>query len=243
MNLLWWLIFLAGGYLFGSISFARIVTKIVSPQSDLNSVTLPNESTGEPFTLKTVGATTASVKLGPKYGGLIGILDILKGFVPTLVVKLIFPEQYYFLFVGLGIVIGHIWPLYYKFRGGGGLSATLGALLATAPIGILICVLIGFVIGMPIMKNIAVAVLSGPTLFIIWSAIFIRDWYIIIFAVLFNIVLIVAVIPDVVPALKARKEGKEFDMYSTMDSIPMGKMMKKMMEKMGLSRDDETESK
>ncbi len=35
MNLLWWLIFLAGGYLFGSISFARIVTKIVAPETDL----------------------------------------------------------------------------------------------------------------------------------------------------------------------------------------------------------------
>jgi len=240
MNLLWWLLFLVGGYLFGSISFARIVTKIVAPDTDLNSVVLEGSESEAP--LKTVGATTASVKLGAKYGGIIGILDIFKGFIPTLVVKLIFPDQYYFLFIGLGVVIGHIWPLYYKFRGGGGLSATLGALLATNPLGILACVLIGFVIGMPILKNIAVAVLSGPMLFIFWSAIFIRDWYIILFAVLFNVVLILAVIPDIAPVLKAKKEGKEIDMYSAMDEIPMGKMMKKMMEKMGLSKDEEVES-
>ena len=92
MDILWFGIFLLAGYLFGSISFARIVTKIVAPETDLNSVVLEGSQSGEP--LKTVGATTASVKLGAKYGGLIGILDILKGFIPTLVVKLIFPDQF-----------------------------------------------------------------------------------------------------------------------------------------------------
>jgi glycerol-3-phosphate acyltransferase PlsY len=232
--------FLVGGYLFGSISFARIVTRIVSPQSDLNSVELPDITTGETFTLKTVGATTASVKLGPKYGGIIGILDILKGFLPTLAVKLIFPNQYYFLVVGLGVVIGHIWPLYFKFRGGGGLSSALGALLATNPLGTFACVLIAFVIGMPILKNIAIAVLGGPMLFIFWSAIFIRDWYIIVFSLLINLVLFIAVIPDLMVYFRAVKEGKGKDMMSYMDAIPMGQMMNKMMKKMGLSKEKES---
>jgi len=243
MDILWLGIFLLSGYLFGSISFARIITKIVSPQEDLNSVELPDMTTGESFTLKTVGATTASVKLGPKYGGIIGVLDILKGFLPTLIVYLIFPNDYYHLAVGIGIVIGHIWPLYFKFRGGGGLSSALGSLLAIAPLGILACVVLAFVIGMLLLKNIAIAVLGGPFLFIFWSLLIIRDPYITIFSGLIILALLLATIPDLMVYFRAIKEGKgSINLMSMMDVIPMGKMMKKMMEKMGLSKDEEVES-
>jgi glycerol-3-phosphate acyltransferase PlsY len=236
MIILWFALFLLGGYLFGSISIARIVTRVVSPQSDLNTIELPDGNEGGSFQLKTVGATTASMVLGPKYGGMIGILDILKGLIPTLAVRLLFPDQYYYLIVGLGIVIGHIWPVYFMFRGGGGLSPALGALLATAPLGLLVCVLLAFVIGIFLLKNIAFAILGGPALFILWSAIFIRDWAIILFSIFINLILFIAVIPDVAVYLKAQKEGKA-DLTTAMDVIPMGKMMKKMMEKMGISSD------
>ena len=79
MALLWMVFSFIGGYLFGSISVARIVSKIVSPGSDIEKIDLPDRNTGGSFQLKTVGATTASIVLGPKIGGLIGILDILKG--------------------------------------------------------------------------------------------------------------------------------------------------------------------
>jgi glycerol-3-phosphate acyltransferase PlsY len=240
MTLLWIVLFFVGGYLCGSISIARIVTRIVSPQSDLNSVELPNVVNGEAFTLKTVGATTASVKLGPKYGGIIGILDILKGFVPTLAVKLIFPDQYFYLVIGLGVVIGHIWPIYFKFRGGGGLSPALGALLVTAPLGILACVLLAFIIGMFLLKNIAIAVLGGPLLFVFWSAFIIKDRYILIFSLLIVLALFLATIPDLMVYFRALKEGKSMDMLSLMDVIPMGEMMNKMMKKMGLSKEKES---
>jgi len=236
MDILWFALFLIGGYLFGSISIARIVTRIVSPGNDLDTIELPDANTGGTFNLKTVGATTASMVLGPKEGGLIGILDIFKGALPTLAIRLLFPDQYYYLFVGLGIVIGHVWPLYFHFRGGWGLSPALGSLLVTAPLGILVCVLLSFVIGIFLLKNIAFAVLGGPTLFILWSAILIRDWRIIVFSVAINLVLFIAVIPDVSVALKAQKAGKT-DLSTDMDTIPMGQMMKKMMDKMGISID------
>ena len=98
MQLLWIIIFIIGGYLIGSISLARLVTHIADPGQDLEHVAIPDRNTGGTTQLKTVGATTASMILGPKIGGMIGMLDILKGLLPTLAVRLLFPEQPYFLF-------------------------------------------------------------------------------------------------------------------------------------------------
>jgi glycerol-3-phosphate acyltransferase PlsY len=222
------------GYLLGSFSIARFVTRIIAPEKDLDSVDLSVKKTNSTFQLRTVGATTASMILGPKIGGLIGILDILKGAIPTLVVRLIFPDQPYFLFVGLTIVMGHVWPIYYRFRGGGGLSPVLGALLVTDPLGILVCVLLAFIVGMFLLKEIGFTVMGGPMLFIFWIAFRSGNWIYILFSILLNLIIVIAVIPD---RLKARKDGKpDFD---SMDAIPMGQMMKKMMEKMGIRTDKE----
>ena len=227
------LLCVVGGYLWGSISIARIVTRIVAPDQKLTEVELPDPNTGGTFTLKTVGATTASMILGPKYGGLIGILDIFKSAIPALILRLIFPDQPYFLFLGTAIVIGHIYPLYFGFRGGGGLSPALGTLLVLDPLGVLVSLILAFVIGMMILKSIELAVLGPPFLFVIWIAIFSGDWVHIVFSIVLVLLLILATIPDLMVNMRARKAGKS-DLYNTMDIIPMGKMMKKMMERIGL---------
>jgi glycerol-3-phosphate acyltransferase PlsY len=226
------------GYLIGSFSIARLVTRIAAPGEDLGTIELPDRNTGGTFQLKTVGATTASMVLGPKIGGMIGILDILKGALPTLVVSLILPDQPYFLFTGLALVIGHVWPVYYRFRGGGGLSPALGTLLVLDPLGILISVILAFLVGMFLLKEISFIVMGGPILFIFWTIFLSGNWIEIIFSILLNIVLFVAVIPDVSVHLRARKAGKT-DLTTSMDSIPMGQMMKKMMRKMGMKVDKE----
>jgi len=223
-----------GGYLLGSFSIARLVTRIMAPGSDLGAVELPDANTGGTFQLKTVGATTASMILGPKIGGMIGVLDILKSAIPTLALRLIFPDQPYFIFVGAAVVIGHIWPIYYRFRGGGGLSPALGALLVLDPVGTLVSAILAMLIGMFILKEIKFIVMGGPLLFIFWIALRTGNWFYISFSIFINLVLILAIIPDVRVNLGARKAGKT-DFSSSMDAIPMGRMMKKMMKRMGLS--------
>jgi len=224
------------GYLIGSFSIARLVTRIAAPGQDLGKVEVPDRNTGGTFQLKTVGATTASMILGPKIGGMIGILDILKGAIPALVVRLIFPAQPYFLFTGIAVVIGHVWPIYYHFRGGGGLSPALGTLLVLDPLGILISVILSFLVGMFLLKEISFIVMGGPILFIFWIAIRTGNWIYIISSIVLNVLLFVAVIPDVAVHLRARKAGKT-DLTTSMDSIPMGQMMKKMMKKIGMKMD------
>lgn len=232
------LLCLVGGYLWGSISIARIVTHFIAPGKDLNQIELKNAQSGETLKVKTVGATTASVVLGPKYGGMIGILDILKGAIPALILRLVFPEQPYFLFLGTAIVIGHIFPLYFGFKGGGGLSPALGTLLVLDPLGVILCILVAFVVGMFIFKNIAFAIMGGPVLFVIWIAIRSGNWIYIIFSILINILLVIALIPDVGAYLKAKKAGKA-ELSSALDTIPMGQMMNKMMRRMGINLDKE----
>lgn len=232
------LLCLVGGYLWGSISIARIVTHFIAPGKDLNQIELKHEQSGETLKVKTVGATTASVVLGPKYGGMIGILDILKGAIPALILRLVFPEQPYFLFLGTAIVIGHIFPLYFSFKGGGGLSPALGTLLVLDPLGVILCILVAFVVGMFIFKNIAFAIMGGPVLFVIWIAIRSGNWIYIIFSILINILLVIALIPDVGAYLKAKKAGKA-ELTGALDTIPMGQMMNKMMRRMGINLDKE----
>ncbi len=221
------------GYLIGSVSLSRFVTHIVAPGVDLEKIELPDSNTGGVFELKTVGATTASMVVGPKIGGLIGLLDILKGLLPTLVIRLFFPDQPYFLITGLAVVIGHIWPVYFRFRGGGGLSPALGTLLVLDPIGIFLSVFLAMIVGMFILHEISFIVMGGPIIFIFWIAIRTGNWILIIYSVLLNLLLFIAVIPDVSVHLRARRDGKT-DLSTSMDTIPMGRMMKKLMQKMGL---------
>lgn len=230
------LICIIGGYLIGSISLSRLVTRIVSPDKNLEQVELPDNATGGTFNMRFVGATTASMIMGPRVGGLIGVLDILKGALPTLAARLIFPNQPYFLILGTSIVLGHIWPVYYKFRGGIGLSSALGVLLVLDPLGTLISVFLGMIIGMFILKEIGFILMGGPMIFVFWIAIRTGNWLYIGLTLLINLALIIAVIPDYSYQIKARKAGKS-DLSTSMDAIPMGQMMKKMMNKMGVSPD------
>lgn len=225
---------IVGGYLIGSLSTSRIVAKIVAPDTDLEKVELPDAVHGGTFNLRFVGATTASKVLGPRIGGLIGILDILKGAIPALVLRLIFPNEPYFLFAGTAVVIGHIWPVYYRFRGGIGVSSILGVMLVLDPLGILLCVLIAFLIGFFILKDPGVIFMGGPILYVFWSAFTAGDWLITGLVLVMILVLIIAMIPDYKYQIEAKKAGKSGEL---LEEVPMGRMMKKMMGKFGMALD------
>ena len=223
-----------GGYLIGSLSTSRIVAKIVAPDTDLEKVELPDAVHGGTFNLRFVGATTASKVLGPRIGGLIGILDILKGALPALILRLIFPSELYFLFAGTAVVIGHIWPVYYRFRGGIGVSSILGVMLVLDPLGILLCVLAAFLIGFFILKDPGMIFMGGPMLFVFWSAFTSGDWLSMRGSLVMIVVLIVAMIPDYKYQIQAKKAGKSGEL---LEEVPMGRMMKKMMRRFGMSLD------
>ena len=135
-DILIYLTSILSGYLVGSISFSRIVTALVSPGTDLVDTQAPVEGTDQSLTLNAVSPTSVRVQLGPRYGLLATFLDIMKVALVVATFRYIFPDSPAVTFAAIGGLLGHNWPLYYKFRGGYGHSAIYGALLVIEWAGI-----------------------------------------------------------------------------------------------------------
>ena len=94
-----------------------------------------------------MGATNAFRVLGPKYGTIIMVLDILKGMAA---VGLFWLLPYYInnelertnfmMGLGLAAVLGHIFPVFAQFKGGKGVATLLGMLIAVQPLVAVCCV-------------------------------------------------------------------------------------------------------
>jgi acyl phosphate:glycerol-3-phosphate acyltransferase len=217
------------GYLVGSISFARLFTKILKPEQDLNSVEIPYDSGGG-HTMAAVGATTASLVLGPKWGMIITLCDLLKAFVPALVFRLVFPNTDYYVFAGGAAIVGHIWPIYYRFRGGYGISPVLGSFLVLDPLGVLVSNVIAMFFGFVVFKEMVIVMLAGTWLMILWVWLVRGDTTAVVFTIIANLLLATAAIPELVRHLRDRKQGK-VSMDELMKKFPMGRMTEKMMGK------------
>jgi glycerol-3-phosphate acyltransferase PlsY len=90
---------------------------------------------------RNIGATNAGRVLGKKWGYLCLALDILKGLVPVAVAGVVLHgdsatagEQLQWLAVGIAAVLGHVFPVYLRFRGGKGVATTIGVALGIYPI-------------------------------------------------------------------------------------------------------------
>lgn len=123
-------IFMVCSYLIGSINWAVIISKF--QKKDIREM-----GSGNPGTLN------MSRNLGLKWGITTFFLDVLKGAIPTLVAFLVFYNRGCFdgtsfaifdfaiYFCGLFAILGHIFPLYLKFKGGKGIATTIGVFLVT----------------------------------------------------------------------------------------------------------------
>lgn len=130
--MVWWHIVLVVlcSYLFGNISVARFVAK--SQNSDVTKL-----GSGNP------GSTNILRNFGFWLGLLNLVLDILKGFLPAFITFKIFGDNYLYLFIsGLATIVGHIYPVLFKFKGGKGIASMLGVFFAADPLVALIVVVI-----------------------------------------------------------------------------------------------------
>ena len=75
------------------------------------------------------GATNI-LRTGNKiFAAIILLIDILKGLAPTLIAYYFLENIFYAQIIGVIAVIGHILPIFYKFKGGKGVATALGAIL------------------------------------------------------------------------------------------------------------------
>lgn len=130
------------GYAFGLIQSAFIVGKIY--KVDMRQLGSKN-----------LGTTNAVRTLGPKAGLVVFIMDMAKSVVAICITYAI---NYYFfntdqglqlpyeliaLYTGFGVMLGHNYPFYLKFKGGKGVACSIGTLLMFNPLLLLILALIG----------------------------------------------------------------------------------------------------
>ena len=80
------------------------------------------------------------------WGLVVVLLDVGKAMAVTGLFRLAVPAEPAYLAAALFAVIGHIWPIYYRFRGGFGISPMLGGLLVIDPVALLVTMAIGAVL-------------------------------------------------------------------------------------------------
>jgi glycerol-3-phosphate acyltransferase PlsY len=120
------LIFPLLGYLFGSLTPSIWVTRQV------RGVDVRAAGSGHATTTNTIR------QAGFGWGGLVLVLDIAKGFMPTWLALQFAPAVWVVPLTTAAVVIGHCWPVFAQFRGGMGLASAGGCLLAANPLACLI---------------------------------------------------------------------------------------------------------
>lgn len=117
-------------YLIGNISFAVLISKY-GKKDDVRKHGSGN-----------AGATNMVRAYGFKMGIVTFVGDMLKGLVATYLGYVIGGQLGMYIAAVL-VVIGHDFPVFFKFKGGKGVSTTIGAMFFIAPFSVLICFIIG----------------------------------------------------------------------------------------------------
>lgn len=128
-------------YLLGSIPTALLISK------SFFGIDIREYGSGN------MGATNTFRVLGPRYGTIVMMIDILKGLAATL---LCFMLPFYMdnelarinMMIGLGLsaVVGHIFPIFANFKGGKGVATLFGMIVALQPVVAASCVAVFIVV-------------------------------------------------------------------------------------------------
>ena len=162
-----------GAYLLGSIPFGLLIAK--AHGKDLRSIGSGN-----------IGATNVSRAIGRKWAYVCFALDVLKGMVPMLVIMFIAKPAgvvmlLLWLLVGCAAILGHIFPIYLKFKGGKGVATSFGIALGLWPyytIGALFAIATWVVVVL-IWRYVSLASIVGSVIFpvvLILAIILKPDW-------------------------------------------------------------------
>lgn len=138
------------GYLIGSISGTRLVARRFGV-NELERTIVVLDGTGSEAAMRGVSPSALQARKGGKAGIPAALIDIAKALVPTLIARLIWPDTPEHVAVAAGAAIGHVYPVYYRFVGGFGISPLLGALFVIdwrAPlVAIALFALLGLIAG------------------------------------------------------------------------------------------------
>jgi glycerol-3-phosphate acyltransferase PlsY len=117
------LLWIVASYLLGAVPFSYLAGRLV------RGIDLREHGSGN------LGATNAFRVLGAKVAAPVMLLDVLKGFVPTFFFARWDGQAAWAwaLAYGAAAIVGHVFPVYMRFRGGKGVATAAGVFLALAP--------------------------------------------------------------------------------------------------------------
>lgn len=128
-----------GGYLFGNINTAVVISKLKG--RDIRKL-----GSGNPGTMNMLR------NFGIFWGLMTLAGDALKGVVPALLGWWVLgepwtlgPDKLGAYIAGVSVITGHIFPVFFKFKGGKGIASTIGVCLVISPIAALIAFAVGAV--------------------------------------------------------------------------------------------------
>jgi len=125
-------------YIIGSIPFGLLIGK-------MNNVDIREHGSGN------IGATNVLRTLGKKWGYLCFLCDFLKGLLPVIIAVYVAGKS------GIGVeyapsvavictVLGHVFTIFLKFKGGKGIATSAGAIMALAPYALLVTIIIWVIV-------------------------------------------------------------------------------------------------
>jgi len=150
-------------YLLGSISFAVLIVRMRTGRD------IRTEGSGN------AGATNVARAHGKGLGVAVGLLDLAKGAGAVLLMRTATADPRYAAAAGLAAIVGHVFPIFYGFRGGKGVATAIGAFLVLAPLPTLVCagvflvvvlltryVSLGSILAMVLLPPVAGALFHAP---------------------------------------------------------------------------------
>lgn len=120
MDLIWILLAIVGGYLFGSVPFALVIGKVFYKKD------VRNYGSGN------LGASNAGRVLGKAAGVSVTLLDVFKAFLAMLLFYLIQDKPLVTLLAGFSATLGHAFPVFANFKGGKSVATYYGFLLGVS---------------------------------------------------------------------------------------------------------------
>ena len=145
------------GYLLGAIPSAYIAGRLIK-RVDIRQVGGGN-----------MGALNTMREIGTRAGIAVLIADIAKGSVTVLIAQWLGVSTIFVYIAGFAAIVGHMYPVFLKFRGGKGAATTLGVLLALAPLEFALC-LPAMLIVILVTSNVTLTITAALVLLplIIW---------------------------------------------------------------------------
>ena len=141
------------GYLVGAVSPAALLAR--SQKVDLRAL-----GSGNP------GATNVGRVLGVRWGVLVALLDVGKGFVPAIGFSFVSAEAG--MVAGAAAVVGHVTSPFLRGRGGKGVATALGAVLGVAPFWAL-GLLLAFALVVGVTRWVALGSISAAVTLVVLS--------------------------------------------------------------------------